>query len=43
MSTHDGNIATVSYRYDVENIRGTTRVKNAKTGWELMSSRIVEK
>lgn len=39
----EGTIATVAYRYDVEKIRGTTRIKNGKSGWELMSSRIVGK
>lgn len=38
----EGNTATVTYRYDVEKIRGATRVKNGKSGWELMSSRISE-
>jgi hypothetical protein len=35
--------ATISYRYDVEGIRGTTRVKNGTSGWVLMSSRIIER
>jgi hypothetical protein len=39
----EGGVATVAYQYDVEHIRGTTRVKNGKTGWELVSSRIIEK
>ena len=37
----DGNIATIAYRYDVEKIRGTTRIKRGSAGWELMSSRIM--
>ncbi|HVU00895.1 MAG TPA: hypothetical protein VHE30_04055 [Polyangiaceae bacterium] len=39
---HDGDVVTIAYRYDVDGIVGTTRVKNGKSGWELMSSRIVE-
>lgn len=38
----DGNQATVAYRYDVEGIRGTARLKKGAQGWELKSSRIVE-
>ncbi len=34
---------SVAYKYDVEGIRGTTRVKNGATGWELASSRIIER
>lgn len=37
-----GNEATVSYRYDVEGIRGTAYLKKTPHGWELTSSRIVE-
>jgi hypothetical protein len=37
-----GNIVTVAYRYAVEGIRGTTRVKKGSSGWELMSSRIMQ-
>jgi hypothetical protein len=36
------NDATIGYRYDVEGIRGTARVKKTDHGWELSSSRIVE-
>jgi hypothetical protein len=34
--------AIIGYRYDVEGIRGTARVKKTDHGWELSSSRIVE-
>lgn len=37
-----GNDATVSYRYDVEGIRGTAYLKKSPHGWELTRSRIVE-
>lgn len=37
-----GKAATVSYRYDVEGIRGTAHLKKGPRGWELSSSRIVE-
>ena len=37
-----GTSATVSYRYDVEGIRGTAFLKKTPHGWELTSSRIVE-
>jgi hypothetical protein len=37
----DGKTAIVSYRYDVEGIRGSTRVSRGDSGWELKSSRIV--
>ena len=37
-----GNDATVSYRYDVEGIRGTAYLKKTPHGWELTRSRIVE-
>jgi hypothetical protein len=37
-----GNVATVAYRYEVEGIRGTTRVKKGRVGWELMSSRVMQ-
>ncbi len=38
----DGPQATVGYRYDIEGIVGTARLKKASYGWELSSSRIVE-
>jgi len=38
----EGSDATVSYRYDVEGIRGTAYLKKTPHGWELKSSRIVE-
>jgi hypothetical protein len=38
----DGKIATDVYKYDAEGVHGTSKVKNGKSGWELMSSRIVE-
>jgi len=37
-----GSTATVSYRYDVEGIRGTAYLKKGAHGWELSRSRIVE-
>ncbi len=37
-----GNDATVSYRYDIEGIRGTAYLKKTPHGWELSRSRIVE-
>lgn len=37
-----GSDATVSYRYDVEGIRGTAYLKKTPHGWELTRSRIVE-
>ncbi len=37
-----GKDATVSYRYDVEGIRGTAYLKKTPHGWELSQSRIVE-
>ncbi|HEV8550720.1 MAG TPA: hypothetical protein VGQ57_16860 [Polyangiaceae bacterium] len=37
-----GNDATVSYRYDIEGIRGTAYLKKSAHGWELTRSRIVE-
>jgi len=37
-----GNDATVSYRYDIEGIRGTAYLKKTPHGWELTRSRIVE-
>jgi hypothetical protein len=37
-----GKDATVSYRYDVEGIRGTAFLKKTPHGWELSRSRIVE-
>jgi len=37
-----GNDASVSYRYDVEGIRGTAYLKKTPHGWELTRSRIVE-
>jgi hypothetical protein len=36
------NEASVSYRYDVEGIRGTAYLKKTPHGWELTRSRIVE-
>jgi hypothetical protein len=38
----DGKSATVSYRYDVEGIRGTASLKKGEVGWELTRSRVVE-
>jgi hypothetical protein len=38
----DGKTATVSYRYDVEGIRGTATLKKGSHGWELARSRVVE-
>jgi hypothetical protein len=38
----EGSNATVSYRYDVEGIRGTATLKKGASGWELLRSRIVE-
>lgn len=38
----NGSDATVSYRYDVEGIRGTAYLKKTPHGWELTRSRIVE-
>ncbi len=35
-----GNDATVSYRYDIEGIRGTAYLKKTSHGWELTQSRI---
>lgn len=37
-----GANATVSYRYDIEGIRGTAYLKKTPHGWELTRSRIVE-
>jgi hypothetical protein len=37
-----GSDATVTYRYDVEGIRGTAYLKKTAHGWELKRSRIVE-
>jgi hypothetical protein len=37
-----GTDATVSYRYDIEGIRGTAYLKKTPHGWELTRSRIVE-
>jgi hypothetical protein len=37
-----GTDATVSYRYDIEGIRGTAYLKKTTHGWELTRSRIVE-
>ena len=37
-----GATGTVSYRYDVEGIRGTAYLKKGSRGWELSRSRIVE-
>jgi hypothetical protein len=37
-----GTDATVSYRYDIEGIRGTAYLKKTAHGWELTRSRIVE-
>jgi hypothetical protein len=38
----DGKSASVSYRYDVEGIRGTATLKKGEQGWELTRSRVVE-
>jgi len=38
----NGANATVTYRYDVEGIRGTAYLKKGSSGWELSRSRIVE-
>lgn len=38
----EGKTATVSYRYDVEGIRGTASLKKGELGWELSRSRVVE-
>jgi hypothetical protein len=32
----------VSYRYDVEGIKGTTTLDKGPRGWEILRSRIVE-
>jgi hypothetical protein len=37
-----GSEASVSYRYDIEGIRGTAYLKKTPHGWELTRSRIVE-
>jgi len=37
-----GKDATIAYRYDVEGIRGTARLKKGERGWEMKNSRIVE-
>lgn len=34
--------ASVSYRYDVEGIKGTTTLEKGPHGWEILRSRIVE-
>lgn len=38
----EGSNASVSYRYDVEGIRGSATLKKGSHGWELVKSRIVE-
>jgi hypothetical protein len=38
----DAKSASVSYRYDVEGIRGTATLKKGEQGWELTRSRVVE-
>jgi hypothetical protein len=38
----DAKSASVSYRYDVEGIRGTATLKKGEQGWELARSRVVE-
>ena len=38
----NGSDASVSYRYDIEGIRGTAYLKKTPHGWELTRSRIVE-
>jgi len=38
-----GDKASVRYRYDVEGIRGTVTLARSAQGWELKSSRIVER
>lgn len=34
--------ATISYRYDIEGIKGTTTLQKGPRGWEILRSRIVE-
>jgi len=38
-----GADAVVAYRWDVEGIKGTARLKKGPQGWELTSSRLVER
>ena len=38
-----GSDAVVAYRWDVEGIKGTARLKKGPQGWELTSSRLVER
>jgi hypothetical protein len=38
----DAKSASVSYRYDIEGIRGTATLKKGEQGWELTRSRVVE-
>jgi hypothetical protein len=38
----DGKSASVSYRYDIEGIRGNATLKKGEQGWELTRSRVVE-
>lgn len=38
-----GDKASVRYRYDVEGIRGTVTLARSAQGWELKSSRVVER
>lgn len=37
-----GKHASVSYRYDIEGIKGTTTLEKGPRGWEILRSRIVE-
>ena len=37
-----GKHASVSYRYDIEGIKGTTTLDKGPRGWEILRSRIVE-
>jgi hypothetical protein len=37
-----GKHASVSYRYDIEGIKGTTTLDRGPRGWEILRSRIVE-
>jgi hypothetical protein len=38
----EGNTVTFKYRYEVEKIRGTSKVVKGSSAWELKSSRISE-
>jgi len=37
-----GKQASVTYRYDIEGIKGTTTLERGPRGWEILRSRIVE-